>query len=337
MKINIEDWRVSCEQLFTSVDVPAEDAKVIVDAAITADLRGVASHGTVRLSTYRKRIEMGLINNRPNIKIENDSPAFLHIDGNNGLGQVVANKALEIAMDRAKEYGCCAVSIHNTNHMGILSYYALKAAENDMISNIMCNTPPFVAAIGGAEPAIGTNPICWGIPSFDFPIIMDMAISPARGKIKNALLKGEPIPEGWALDTDGNPTTDAQAAMDGVLLPVGGIKGYGIGVIVEMFTGILAGANYGKNMPHPLDDYEQKPDVGDFIMVFDVNKIMPADRFKDRVRDYVRMIKGSKRSPGCAEIYMPGELEVKKEVQTRQDGIAIPDSSYREVLDILKK
>jgi LDH2 family malate/lactate/ureidoglycolate dehydrogenase len=335
MKINISEWRACCEKLFTSVGVPEEDAKTIVDAAITADLRGVTSHGTVRLGTYRKRLEMGLIKKEPQIKIENESPAFLHIDGDNGLGQVVAQKAIDTAMERAKRYGCCAVSIHNSNHMGMLSYYSIRAAQENMISNIMCNTPPFVAAIGGAEPAIGTNPICWGIPAHDFPIIMDMAISPARGKIKNALQKGELIPEGWALDKDGNPTTDPKEAMDGVLLPSGGVKGYGIGIIVEAFTGILSGASFGKHMTHPLDDYENKPNVGDFIMVFDVEKIMPVETFKNRVKEYVDMVKSSKLMAGSSGIFMPGEIEHIRETKMREEGIDIDPKLYDEFVSLI--
>lgn len=328
MIIKTEEWRRICEKLFTGIGISKEDSAIIVEAAITADIRGVPSHGTVRLLTYRQRIERGLINPSPKIKIENDSPSFIHLDGDNGAGQVVAYKAVKIAMESAKKTGCCAVSIHNTNHMGMLSYYALKAAEENFISNIMCNTPPFVAAIGGSEPILGTNPICWGIPAEKFPIIMDMAISPARGKIKNAFDKGEPIPEGWAIDEDGKPTTDASKALNGVLLPSGGVKGYGIGIVVELFTGILSGANFGKHMPHPLDDYENKPDVGNFIMVFDVEKILSVERFKQRVSEYAAMVKSSKLSEGSSGIYLPGELEYLKAEKIKLGGLEISDSLY---------
>ncbi len=330
MKIRIDEWRKICEKLFTSIGLNEEDAQTIVDVAISADLRGVSSHGTIRLATYRKRLEKGLINKTPRIKIENESPTFLLIDGDNGLGQVVAQSAIDIAMERAKQYGTCAVAIHNTNHMGMLSYYAERASRNNMISNIMCNTPPFVAAIGGAEPILGTNPICWGIPASEFPIIMDMAISPARGRVKNALDKGEEIPEGWALNKDGEPTTDAQEAMDGVLLPSGGVKGYGIGLIVELFTGIMSGANFGKHMPHPLDDYENKPDIGNYIAVFDVEKVMPIGAFKGRVAEYIKMVKSSKLMAGSSGIFMPGEIEYMKEKKNLQEGISIDPKLYEE-------
>lgn len=334
MKIEIEKWRQICTRIFTTIGIEEHTASIIVDAAITADMRGVASHGTVRLSTYRKRLECGVMNSNPKIRIENENPTFLYVDGDNGPGQVVAYKALEMAIERAKTYGCCAISIHNTNHMGMLSYYALKAAEKNCISNIMCNTPPFVAAVGGAEPILGTNPICWGIPAYGFPIIMDMAISPARGKIKNALDKDDLIPEGWALDKEGNPTTDPAKAMEGVLLPSGGIKGYGIGIIVELMTGILSNSSFGKHMPHPLDDFENKPDVGDFLLVLDVEKIIPIEQFKARIQEYVEMVKNSKKSVGSSGIFFPGELENIKENKVKVDGLEIGDALFKNYIKL---
>lgn len=334
MKISVEDYRKCCEDLFTAIGVSQEDAQIVADAAITADLRGVASHGTVRLGVYRKRIEMGLINKNPEIKIENESETFLHINGDNGLGQVVAKKALDIAMERAKKYGCCAVSIHNTNHMGVLSYYSLIAAKNNMISNVMCNTPPFVAAIGGAEPIIGTNPICWGVPNEKFPVIMDMAISPARGKVKNILADGGLLPQGWALNKDGEPTVDPSEAMEGVLLPSGGVKGYGIGLIVEIFSAILSGSNFGKHITHPLDDFENKPDLGNFIMVFDIEKIIPTSVFMTRIQEYIEMVKSSKLSSGSSEIFIPGEIENAKEMKARKEGMEIDKELYDEYISL---
>ena len=335
MFINPTEWRAICAKLFTTVGVPEADAKTIAEAAVNADIRGVASHGTARLLVYRERIKQGLINPTPNIRIVNDCPTLVHLDGDNGLGQVVAAKAAEIAAARAKEYGCCAVSTYNTNHMALLSHYGLQIVEQGMIAYIMCNTPPFVAAMGSAEPAIGTNPICWCIPGKEFPIVLDMAISPARGKIKNAAAAGKPIPEGWALDKDGNPTTDAKAALDGVLLPIAGHKGYGIGVIVEVFSALLSGGAYGKNMSHPLDDYTKKPNCGNFIMALDPTKILAEADFVSRVDDYVHMVRASKKTSPDAEILFPGEIEHRNELRVQEKGLEVSEDVYKQFTSLI--
>lgn len=335
MFIDPEEWRGICAELFTTVGVPEKDAKVIADAAVTADIRGVASHGTARLTVYRERIRKGLINPTPDIRIINDSPTLVHLDGDNGMGQVVATAAAEIAGQRAKEYGCCCVSTYHSNHMGLLSYYSLQLLKQGLISYIMCNTPPFVAATGSIEPAIGTNPLCWAIPGKQFPIVLDMAISPARGKIKNAAAAGKPIPEGWALDQNGDPTTDANAALGGVLLPIAGHKGYGMGLVVEAFSGLMSGGAYGNHMTHPLDDYEHTPNCGNFIMALDPSKVMPESEFLDRVDAYTNMIKNCKKKDPDSEIIFPGELEHRREAQVQAQGLEVSDKVYQEFCQLI--
>ena len=330
MKLKIDEWKNLCAKVFEQAGVPAFDAQIIADAAVSADLRGVTSHGTVRLSTYRRRLDMGLINKTPDVKADTDALAFMHIDGDNGLGQVVGYKALEMGIDRAKKFGCCAMAISNTNHVGMLSYYGMKAAEKGMIAYITCNTPPFVAATGGAEPAVGTNPLCWAIPGENFPIVLDMAISPARGKIKNAMAKGESIPEGWALNKEGQPTTDAKEAMDGVLLPIAGPKGYGLGVIAEILSGVLSGSKYASHMTHPLDDYENIPNVGNFMFLMDISKVMPVEEFQARLSDYVQILKNGKKGEGTKEIFVPGEIEFNK-VEALGGEVEVGDQLYEEI------
>ena len=330
MFVNPAEWHEICTKMFTTVGVPEEDAGLVADTALTADIRGVASHGSVRLPVYRERIHRGLINPTPSIRIVNDCPTLVHLDGDNGLAQVVDNKAAQIAAERANKYGVCCVATYNTNHMALLSHYGLKIAEQGLIAYIMCNTPPFVATMGAAEPVIGTNPICWCIPGKEFPIVLDMAISPARGKIKNAAAAGKPIPEGWALDKNGRPTTDAAAALEGMLLPIAGHKGYGIGVVVEVFSALLTGGKYGKNVTHPLDDYDHKPNCGNFIMALDPSKIMAEEDFVRRVDDYVQMVKSSKKSSPDADILFPGELEHRNELLVAERGLEISDETYQQ-------
>lgn len=335
MFVNPAEWRAICAKLFTTVGVSEKDAMTIAEAAVNADIRGVASHGTARLLVYRDRIKQGLINPTPDIHIENDCPTLVHLNGDNGLGQIVADAAADIAIERAKKYGCCCVSSYHTNHMALLSHYGLKIANAGMIAYIMCNTPPFVATAGAAEPVIGTNPICWCIPGKEFPIVLDMAISPARGKIKNAAAANKPIPEGWALDKNGQPTTDPKAALEGVLLPIAGHKGYGIGIVVEVFSALLSGGNSGKNLTHPLDDYQHVPNCGNFIMALDPSKLLAENAFIERVDDYVKMVKASKKSSPDAEILFPGELEHRAEIRVSENGLEVSEEVYKQFTSLI--
>ena len=280
MFVNPAEWHEICTKMFTTVGVPEEDAGLVADTALTADIRGVASHGSVRLPVYRERIQRGLINPTPSIRIVNDCPTLVHLDGDNGLAQVVDNKAAQIAAERANKYGVCCVATYNTNHMALLSHYGLKIAEQGLIAYIMCNTPPFVATMGAAEPVIGTNPICWCIPGKEFPIA--------------------------------------------------GHKGYGIGVVVEVFSALLTGGKYGKNVTHPLDDYDHKPNCGNFIMALDPSKIMAEEDFVRRVDDYVQMVKSSKKSSPDADILFPGELEHRNELLVAERGLEISDETYQQ-------
>lgn len=336
MKIDIAQWREICEEYLNDTGISKADIKTLVDVAIMADIRGVASHGTVRLPVYKERLQLGLINKAPNITAENHSRTFIYLNGDNGLGQVAVNYATEMAISKAKKYGSCIISMRNCNHMGMLAYYGIKAAKENLISYIMCNTPPLVVPYGGMEPAIGTNPLCWSVPGPDFPIVMDMAISPARGKIRMALAKGEALPEGWALDKDGIPTTNAKAAMEGSLLPVGGVKGYGIGFIVELLTGVLSGAKYGHNMTHSFDDLKNIPDIGVFIMTLDVEQIMPIGQFKERVADYIKMVKATKKAPGHEEIYVPGERSWLRSKEAEREGLNIDEETFRLITSVNK-
>lgn len=336
MNIKADELRVICKNAFTKVGVPEEDAKLIANAAVFSDERGVASHGTIRLNVYRKRIEEGLINPKAEPKIVNDAGALVHLDGDNGLGQVVCYKAADIAIERARKYGTSVVSVYHTNHAAYLSAYAAKITQAGMIAYLMCNTKPFVAAIGSMEPVVGTNPMCWAIPADPFPIILDMAISPARGKIKNYAAWGKDIPEGWALGPDGQPTTNAKEALAGVLLPIAGHKGYGMGIMVEAMSAVMSGAAYGKNVTHNLDDHEHIPNSGVFIMAIDPAKLMPEEEFSRRVEDYKTMIKTAKAAPG-AEILLPGELEYRSQVKAASEGLEISDAVVNELIEFGKR
>jgi len=294
--IAVDSLRNLCIKVLMKLGVPEESAFIVADSLVKADLRGVESHGVVRFPAYVERIRRGLINLKPSPKIIREGVSYALIDGDNGLGPVVAVRAMDLAIEKAKKAGCSVVAVFNTNYIGMLAYYALRAVPYRMIGMITCNTPPFVAPPGGREARIGTNPICFAIPTGkEFPIVLDMAISPPVGKIRLALKKGEKIPEGWALDSEGRPTTDPAEALKGVLLPVGSSKGFGLGLVVEVLSGVLSGANYSMRITHPLLDMEHTPNLGNFIMVVNVEGFIPFSKSIKRVDKLVNYIKSCKK------------------------------------------
>jgi len=319
-----------CTRILIKSGLCKEDALVVADSMIKAELRGVESHGIFRISAYVERIQKGLINLQPKIKVFNKDSSFILIDGDNGLGQVVASKAIKFALRKAKETGCCIVSTFNTNYLGYLSYYGLQIVKNDMIGFITCSSPPAVAPTGGIEARLGTNPFCFAVPTDEkYPIVLDMSTaSVAKGKILLALQKNEKIPIGWALNKEGSNTDDPQAALEGVLLPLGGYKGYGLGLIVDIFSGVLSGANFGLSITNPLYNMNHIPNLGNFIMAIDINHITPMMDFKKRVNELIEEIKSSKKLSSVSEIFVPGEIEFREENKRLKEGIPINAKSY---------
>ena len=220
--------------VFTAAGLAPEDAATVTDCLIHADLRGHASHGLTRIPIYAERLHRGVVNANPRVTVTPTAPSFLVVDGDNGPGPVVSLKAMDAAIETAKAQGVAAASIRASNHNGPGSFYVERAVEAGCIAIAMTNAPPSMAVFGGRDPVIGTNPITFGTPvTGNAPVLLDMATSVvARGKIVEAAKRGEAIPEGWALDRDGNPTTDGQAAEKGVVLPMSGPKGSALAIMV---------------------------------------------------------------------------------------------------------
>src|ERR1700716_703560 len=267
----IEVLREFSTRIFLHFGVPQADAEQAADVLASADLRGIDSHGVARLTSYSDLLSEGLINPTPKIKILRSTPSTATIDGDNGLGLVVGPQANEIAMDMAEKAGSGWVSVRNTNHFGIAGYYVLRALERDLIGWAMTNSTMLVAPLWGAERMLGTNPIAIAFPGKEEPpIVIDMATSAvAYGKIEIARRCGEPIPEGWAIDAAGRPATDPQAVFDGgALLPVGstrelgGHKGYALGMMVDVLSAVLSGANWGPFAPSFAIDQTPSGSVG---------------------------------------------------------------------------
>lgn len=321
-----------CTALFENANVPSSAARAVSESMVQANLRGVDSHGVVRTDIYLRRLEANMINIDGHMDVREDGPITL-LNGNNHFGAVVGNKALELTIKGAKEFGTSVVGVKGSNHFGTCAYYLLQAIEHDIILILLSNASQTMPPTGGVRPFIGTNPFSIGVPTGSHvPFILDMATSVvARGKIIVAAQKGESIPVGWALDKYGNPTTDANAALDGAVLPFGQAKGYGISMFIDILCGVLTGAGFGKYVNNMYDNWQQPQNVGHFFIAFDINKFMPIDQFKQRIDLYFDEIKSEPRANGVEEILIPGELEHRTTLERMQTGIELPTSVAKEL------
>ena len=319
-------------RLAESAGVTADDARVLADALVEADLLGTSTHGVSRLNIYLRRIQKGLIDPGAELRVEQRRPAVLMADAGSGLGQVQAMAVLERLFPLAAEFGLASATIRNSQHFGAAGYYCNLAAERDMILLATTNAEPAMAPHGGREAFFGTNPVAASFPTGKgYPVRVDLATSiVARGNIIAAAKKGETIPPGWAIDTEGEPTTDAETALAGAVLTMAGHKGSALALMVETLSGVLSGAAVGPEVGSMYKHMDRKQDVGHFFCLLDVAAYMDVSRFKERIDAMIDQIKGGRRRPGVDEILVPGELEHRRADENRSDGIRIDDATMNE-------
>ena len=347
----IEVLREFSSRVFLHFGVPRNDALQAAEVLASADLRGIDSHGVARLHSYFDMLTLGRINPKPEIKVVRSTPSTATIDGDNGLGLVVGPHANDFAMDMAERAGSGWVSVQNTNHYGIAGYYVLKALERDLIGWAMTNSTKLVAPLWGAERMLGTNPIAIGFPGKEEPpIVIDMATSAAAfGKIEIARRRREPIPEGWAIDSEGRATSNPNDMIaGGALLPLGsdrehgGHKGYGLAVMVDVLSGVLSGANWGPfTPPFALRQVIPKRSVGKgighFFGAMRIDGFIDANSFKRQIDDYIRVFRATKPAPGTDGPLIPGDPEREAESWRRKNGIPLILPVVEELRDIARK
>lgn len=339
MNIGIEQIRQFSNQCFTKLDMPQEEAEIITEVLLKADLREIHSHGFLRLPIYIERIQKGLITNKVNISIEQGNAVTALLDGNYGAGQVVAYRAMEKSIEKAEENGIGLVAVKNSNHFGITAYYSLMAAKQDKIGIVISNVAPLIPAIGGVEKVIGNNPIAIAAPTANGnPIVLDMALSnTAFGKILFAKEKNQPIPEGWGVDSKGLPTTNPDDVINGGFLsPVGGPKGFGLAVMAEILTGVLTGGHFSKMIPS-MYDVHQKQSISHFMLTIDIKKLIPLDVYYNSIKQLVSYIKDSKKAEGTDHIYLPGEIEFLKEARNREVGVPMQEETFNNLNALAKE
>jgi LDH2 family malate/lactate/ureidoglycolate dehydrogenase len=331
-----ESLRSFVEGVFVALDVPPGDAATAADVLVSSDLRGIDSHGVARLPTYVGCLRQRMINPTPTVRVVRETPSTATVDGDNGLGLVVGPAANRIAIAKAAEIGTGWVSVRNTNHFGIAGYYVLRAVEAGLIGWSMTNSSAIVAPLWGAEARLGTNPIAVGLPAGEEPpIVVDMATSAvAYGKVEIAARKQEPIPEGWAIGADGHPTSDPNAVLGGALLPLGstrelgGHKGYGLAIVVDLLCCALSGANWGPWAPPfspglPTPARQVGLGIGHFFGAMRVDAFLDAEEFGRQVDDFIRTMRATRPQPGTGGPLLPGDPEREAELDRAERGVPL--------------
>ena len=325
------------ENIFLKIGCPDSDAGVAAEALLSADLRGIDSHGVARLSGYVRLWEAGRANPIPNIKIIHETPSTAVVDGDGGLGLVVAPFAMQIAIQKAKHVGTGWVSVQHSNHFGIAGYHAMKALKEDMIGIAMTNASALVAPTFSVERLLGTNPICVAVPAGDeSAFVADLATTTAaNGKLEILQRKNQEAPRGWIQDSYGEITTSPDALKSGgALLPLGGDrehgshKGYALGSIVDIFSAVLSGANYGPWVP-PFPAYVPMPadmpgkGIGHFFGAMRIDAFRPADDFKRNMDQWIRRFRSAKTVEGEKRVLIPGDPEREMETERFVHGIPL--------------
>ncbi len=335
--------RSFCIQVMERFDVPSGDAEIVANVLVAADLRGIESHGVARLRTlYVDRLRAGLAVARPNVRVVAESPATALMDGGGGLGHPTAYRAMELALRKAHQVGAGFVTVRNSNHFGIAGYYAMMAMESGCIGLAMTNSNRWVVPTHGRDAMLGTNPIAVAVPANrEQPFVLDMATSAVSiGKLEVHDRLGTEIPNGWACDESGAATNDPGLVLRNVarsagggLLPLGGAgeemgghKGYGLGVWVDIFSALLSGAQYADLVyPTEADGSPHTAHVGHFFGAWRIDAFRPQAEFKAAMDDLLHRLKASPKAAGQNRIYVAGEKEFEETEHRQRDGIPIPD------------
>ncbi|HEY75339.1 MAG TPA: Ldh family oxidoreductase [Thermoflexia bacterium] len=333
--------------VFRALGVPEEDARICTDVLITADLRGIESHGVGRLKYYYDRIKAGVQFTQTHFEVVKETETTALVDGHHGMGHVIAYRAMRLAMEKARRYGLGAVAVRNSTHFGIAGYYPLMAAAEGMVGLTVTNARPAVAPTFGTEPMLGTNPIAFAAPTdLPYPFCFDAATPiTQRGKIEVLARAEKPVPEGWVIDEHGNPLTDPEqilrdlGAAKAALLPLGGAgeemgghKGYGLGVMVEILSSALSGGPFMKDLLGYAPDGSRRPYMlGHFFLAIDVAHFIPLEEFRRIAGSILRALQNARKAPGHDRIYVAGEKEYEKEKEVRQRGIPINPNLRRDL------
>lgn len=331
--VSVEWLTESLTAIFVAVGVSESGASKVAESLVDADRRGIPSHGAMLVSMYVDRLRSGSVSTRDEAEVLIDAGAIAVLDAHHMLGQVSGDQAMELAVSKAKSHGVGAVTVRRAFHFGGAFRYVQEATRAGCIGVAAANTRPLMPAPGGASPVVGNNPLAFGVPNGDDePIVTDMALSEAAlGKIRLAASEGREIPETWATDPEGQPTTDPEAAIAGMLLPIGGPKGYGLAVVVDVLTGVLSGGQSGAGVKGLYADTSVPNDCAHFFLALDVESFANPQEFTGRLRELATQITDSDRAPEADRLLLPGQLEAERHEQSEEQGIELDESTLTSI------
>jgi LDH2 family malate/lactate/ureidoglycolate dehydrogenase len=321
--VSADEANTFVRRLMIAHGLPEADAATVAGCLVHADLRGVDTHGICRLPGYLDRLRRGLINATPKLAPRRVTPVAASLDGQDAFGFVVGLCAIKEAMAMAREFGIGVVSARRSTHFGMAASYALPAIEAGFMAMVFSNASPAMPPWGGKDGLLGTNPFCVGAPGGKHgPFLLDMSPAvAARGKIRRAERRGETIPLGYALDKDGRPTTDPKAALGGVVLPIGGYKGSGLSMMMDLFGGVISGAAFAGMVADQYKVYDRPQDVGHFFLAMKPDLFVSEADYRARMDTLIERVRAVPKAEGFDEILIPGEPEVRLEAEHRRRGI----------------
>jgi LDH2 family malate/lactate/ureidoglycolate dehydrogenase len=331
-RVEVNSLRDFATAVYVSIGMPEPDASIAADTLVQADLWGHQSHGVMRLSWYAARIKSGACSAVARPEFVSDFGALAVIDGGDAMGQVLTAFAMKEAIRRAKLHGIGAVGLRNSNHFGTAMYFTLMAPPEGCIAFLSTNASPAMAPWGGRAKTVGINPWSWAAPAGKYsPMVLDIAnTGVARGKIYLAKQKGQAIPEGWAINAAGFPTTDPTEAIDGIILPMAQHKGYAIAVMMDMLSGVATGSAFGSRVHGPYQS-EHRSGAGQFMIAINIEAMQPLADFNARMEQMISDLKSVPLAQGFDEVVYPGELEARHHAANTRLGIALPEDTLADL------
>jgi LDH2 family malate/lactate/ureidoglycolate dehydrogenase len=333
MKVEPDRLRAFVSRLLESLGAPVDDAGIVAACLVEADLEGQASHGTVRLPLYARRVRAGLIAAVPEMRVAGEKAGVALLDAGNALGPVAGSRAMRIAVDKARNAGVGVCAVRGSNHLGALSFYVRIATEGGMVGLALSNTPPAMAPPGGRTAYLGTNPIAAGVPTSGPPVVVDMATTQvARGSVLKASRLGEQIPAGWAADVEGRATTDPQAALAGSLAPLGGPKGFALALLVEVLAAVLPGAAVGPEVAGTFVDSDRPSNVGHFFLALDPEAFGPG--FAQRMDQLAAALRAIEPVDAARPVRLPGDRRLTERNARDESGVEVSEQLIAELREI---
>lgn len=334
-RVVASDLTAFMSQVLQAHQVPAADADLLADSLTVAELWGHASHGALRLPWYVTRLRTGAMQPTTEVSTLLDNGAVVALDGHDGIGQVITAHLVSLGIERAKVHGVSAVGVRNSGHFGTAAYFTRRAAEAGCVAFLATNASPAMAPWGGRTKTVGTNPWSIAAPAGRYgTVVIDLAnTAVARGKVYLAKERGTPIPDGWAADAEGNPTTDPTLAVDGLIQPMAGPKGYVIAFMMDMLAGVLTGSSFGAAVAGPYQP-DQKSGVGHLLITIDVAAMGDPGEYASRAEQLIEATRSVDTATWATQVLVPGELEDRARARHEVDGIVLADATWASLTEL---